>query len=882
MSRLSESLVIIAAALIPLLMGGAEALSADDEMERYLLDRGFDELLALYWEDELRTVQGTSRKDLVARLATVYGELLARSEDADTKARWEAKARALLPEMSETDSTALQLELIRVRYIPAERVAEEYRLRLVTEQQRADTAAALAELADELRRLDDILQDRIEHLARLASREGRRAEQAAETLADLSRLEAWASYYRGWSLYYLGLLENDPQPAYDAMLAFGRLLGARDNRLPNLLSFPSDQMRYEERARTALAVALCLSLRGEPNEAVRWLDKLEQSDDVPDSIREQLALRRLFILGNGGQWAAFARARQAIEEERPLTALEARLIAIVAFEWHRRQGDGRSLDEAAIALSRLGDAGELGHVLDLARRYGADALGTSGFVACYVKGLEAYQQARNAHAAQGGGDRPTTDERLATRYRVAIQHFRTAVQSADVSRFAQAVRSAHRHRALALYYAGRFEEAVDEFLLDAAYDDDRAAESLYLACGAVDAAIRASDAGPDLSVLRITRQSLFDQYLRRFPNGAHAAMVTIKKATTASLRVEDSVAMLLSVPAGTDAYETARRHASRYLWDQLQAVRPFEKPTIAQRYIEVAGALLSIDRERGEAGDAEAQALFVGRARRLIDAAMTFGLEDMLIARRIIAYLEFAVDQAWRGTSDLRPELIYRRVQVKSAEGDLTGAVSLALSCRSDHPASPYAVACTKRVFATALVAWRNPDNTARTEGSELVIRLGELLLSDFGGEAPAITGLGPAAVRSIAEAYVERSERDDAAQDRTRAAELYLSLIETGGAGAVTYVAAARLSEGKGDAQRALALWNEAVAQLDEGTERWFEAKYNVFRLLSASDASLAREAIAQYRVLRDGYGPEPWGSRIAQLAVHLGMQPEAEAVSP
>ena len=852
--------------------------SSDEKLDSYLQDRGFRELLALHWEEELTSLNGKKRSEMVSRLAGLYGELISDSQNKVTRSRWESKSRRLLPEMSETDAVALQLELIRSHYLPAEATAEKYRLRLIDS---GDVTSAITELkssADELASLNTLLDKRITQLAALAGREGKRAEQAARTLSSLSQLQTWVSYYLGWSRYYKAFLNGDDQTAYDAIVAFGSLLGASEGRSPSLVDFPRDQMRFEVKARAVIGVALCLSLRDEPNEAVRWLDFLESAEDLPESIKEQIPTRRLIILAHDGQWLAFANIRETLQNDNKLSPMLNRLIAVLALQWHVVHGDDQSLKEAGLALSRLGDAGELAHIIDISRIFGTDALGSRGFIANYVKGMDAFQRARGIHQRAGDDTRPSADPAVVRSYRPAVQYFRDALASEDADAFPDALRSARRQCGLALYYSSRFSEAADLFLADTGSRDEDSASSLYFAIISFEAEMKQTDSDTEKEKLRIALGKYIDQYKKLYPEGDHIADIRIKEATLLNLSSERSLALLLSVPRDADSYETARRQAARVLWQIYRRAEPFDKPGIARRYINIAYPLANADYEKAEAGDAQAASLFIGRARRILEASLTFGLEDTDTARSILALLHSAVENDWPSVPNLDTELIYRDVQVLTAENNLPAAVNVIIDNRPSVNTDKYVIAAT-RIVLKSLIITHPEEEQNQTETADLVVRLGEMLIDDMGGDAEAVIKLGPGLIKPLAEAHLYLYRNRGSAQDRTRTMQLLDRLISADQADAGSCVTAARLHEETGNQEQALELWTRAADLLTENSNRWLEAKYNLLRLLLAVHPQVARQVLAQYQVLYPELGPPPWGNKIRELINKLNNTSNTEA---
>ena len=55
-------------------------------------------------------------------------------------------------------------------------------------------------------------------------------------------------------------------------------------------------------------------------------------------------------------------------------------------------------------------------------------------------------------------------------------------------------------------------------------------------------------------------------------------------------------------------------------------------------------------------------------------------------------------------------------------------------------------------------------------------------------------------------------------------------------------------------------------------GSDAWFEARYQLIRLLAETDPDRARLVMRQHKALNPSYGPEPWGVKLRVLDLRLG----------
>ena len=87
-------------------------------------------------------------------------------------------------------------------------------------------------------------------------------------------------------------------------------------------------------------------------------------------------------------------------------------------------------------------------------------------------------------------------------------------------------------------------------------------------------------------------------------------------------------------------------------------------------------------------------------------------------------------------------------------------------------------------------------------------------------------------------------------------------------------------LSERLGDQAKALDCWRLLVAGVENGSDAWFEAKFHLIKILSATDPKRAREVMDQHKQFNPEYGPDPWGGMLKGLDAQLPAAPASQAV--
>ena len=196
-------------------------------------------------------------------------------------------------------------------------------------------------------------------------------------------------------MYYQAWLGGKRDTARAAEPLFAELLGAESpTPLPDDISV--DLRANESVARAILGMALCKSQSSSTATALAWMALLEDEHAFA-ALREEAPAWKLSILLDQGD---FVQVRTLLDElhqaQRELPLAWLRLIMVHALE-------SASTNRIAAELARqmvfeLAARGEFDQILDLATRYGVEAMGESGFALQFVRGVLDYQKARAAHS----------------------------------------------------------------------------------------------------------------------------------------------------------------------------------------------------------------------------------------------------------------------------------------------------------------------------------------------------------------------------------------------------------------------------------------------------------------------------------------------------
>lgn len=877
-TRLAAVLLAVCALVLPARAQNLVAPdSADSMVERYLQLHGLRQLQASLLRDRLSSATGDERQAIAERLGDVYAETLGDNIDPAQRQELERLSNELFQSVPGVDSFGLRIKLAKAQYLPVERSAERWRMGLADDAEKAEAQRVLGLVRDSFRELGRSLNARVEAFER-QRRRGTEVDQSviATQLAEAQSLRSSAYYYAGWSGYYLALLTERRDVAESAIRDLSWLLGAEGGSV-GLDRLGSALLSYEHVARAALAVGLCRSITGDHGGAITWMRTLSESTELHQSVRDQLFSREMDVLARAGRWEDL-KQHVAGGAERPLPVADARLLAVLSMSMPAR-GVADDANHTAQALAGMSIAdlvsrGEVGHVLDLLRRFGTLPIGGDGFIVRYVRGLLAYEEARTAHRAGGEDEsQPTSQAGVATRYGAAADLLRGAFDADDAPRFpAERVR-AGLTLGLSEYYRGHLLEAANrlEATASLATEPDRREEALWLAIVALD---QLATGGNEEA--RQRSEALGVVFMNEFPTTERAAILLLRRAEADDVDTERAIEVLFAVERDSPIYESARRHLGRLLYRTYRRAPAERRDAEAARFLGVAEELLELDEEDVRSGDektamAAAQAVVV-RVRQILDVVLSSPAPELARAERALDKLEQVANETGLSLSDLADELAFRRLQIAQARGqhDRVEELLTELTRRGGR----FARAADRLLYRDAIAAWARAG--AGGPEAERVVRFGGRILGtpdDPGDRLSDDALMGVADRVSQAAEYLWREDGDEAM--RALALRLTKQWFERGRWTEPMLRRLAATGESAGDKRAAFDAWNTLSAVYEESEIVWFEARYNALRLLIELDPQRGREAMLQHEVLFPSYGPEPWGEKLRALAARVRLLP-------
>lgn len=855
------------------------AQPADVQLERYLTDRGLDDLLAEHLVDKLGHVQGDERIAVAQQLGNLYIRLLDEASTDEDRTRWAGLATTLLRLVPEADSPDLRINLAKAAYMRAESVAERSRLHMVTPAELAqaervlrNVSSTFLELAQDAHQRARVLENRL--TAQLDESE---EDRITAELGHARQQRSLGFYYAGWSEYYLAFLTNDKGRAGKALRNFGWLLNAREGDEASFDRLQPDLLRYEHVARAAIGASLACVIQGRFTEAIAWLDSVDRSTDTSEGVRKQVFDRRITVLSAAHLWPDLElHIRRSRATSGPLPPLTARLLVVScldALEGPDGRGRSRELIRrlADVGFQDLISEGKVAHVLELVRTYGTEPLGETGFINQYIRGLRAMDRAKEAGEAAGESDTgPVQDRSVAALYREAATMLLESVEQSDARSFPDEQTKALVSAGQALYLAGDASRAADvlERAVSQAATPDQAEGALWLAVVALEGAVEAGDES-----LTPRRDQMVQLFLASYPGSERAAKLLMRPDTSALVTPEQAVDILLGVPPGSPNYLAARRQASQLLYRLYRKSTSADRTFAGERFLDVASQVLKLEQSDVRSGDVERAAKAskgaILHARQIADAALGLSPPDVERATAALDTLDRIAVYAAVDLDHLKPELAYRRFQIAMAQHDSAAADRWFQEIEAVD--GGYLKIAQRLMYRDAVKTWldRPTDSTA----ARSVVQFGRSILQTLENDSK-MANITNGVRDTVAEAggTVWAAEHDRTMLDL--AIEMDRKLIESGGATGRVLRRHARLLEQAGHKEQALDQWRRLVNGLDSGTDSWYEARYESIRLLRDVDRDRAIAALRQHIALFPELGPTPWAERFRELADSLGVE--------
>ena len=856
------------------------AAEGQDRAANWLEERGMFELLQLHLE-EARTAaagDGDLRDRLATRLASVYASLIEREQDDDRRAVLVGRARRLLADNSIEDAEALRLALLRTRYRSASSIIEKGRVDLSDLDAVGTAEQELESLARDLeiltRDLDLVIRRSDRGLDRAT---GIRVRQLDAEIEASRKMQLASALLEGWSLYYAGRALDDSDRLGRSQLAFGRVLQG-DEPVPGPEDISLDRQEFEYFASAVLGMAMTSAELVSHRGAAPWFDRLKSLRTHP-AILAAVPGWRLASAIDGEEFdAAEDQLRSMIamatrgDETDVLPTVWLRLAAVGGIRGSKDAAQASSAAAgrlAELALATLAARGELAQVVDLAERYGLDAVGRDGFAFRYVRGVGHYRAAVEARTAGRLTD-------AATGFAAAARELGAAVDESDAARFPEARAACLSLSGWSLLELGLAADAADAF--EAAAErtgGPRRADAMWGAIVALDRLV--VDGGAEAADAQARRDDLIERFLDGFPADDRAPSLVVRRITGRDDPSGGDLDVLLAVPQGHPTWEIARRRGAQAIYQQFREATTGGRAELGASFLDVADELLGRDRD--------ADAMFVDLRgadgvllRQAAEVASHEEVGDRNRGAGYFAQIELAMERGgFDEAPDLPNELEYRRLGMAIATDDFEDAMIRLdrLPVMTDTPeAVRWSRLGAQRLHRAAFQRMRNGEASLSVVRS--AVAAGERFIALVAGsetpieEALEDSSLLPVAA-SVAAARQAIFNADGDEENGRRALELYKSILVKRPRDGSVLEAGGELGVRLGENEFALECWRRLGSAAASGSDLWWKARCGLIGVLAETDPDRAREVLEQIRALHPELGPPTFRARLQELDIRL-----------
>jgi len=853
---------------------GLQPAPSSDNVAAWLDRHGLVRQLAVHLENQLPSVPASERPAYLLRMAELYAELLESEHQDESRKELERRGRSLLKKIgpNATSALLLRLALLRGAYRGAERLAELWRFRATQDQDEASIRLLFEQIITDLSKLNNEVSRELTAAERRLERASRRAASVeVDRVTQLRSLSREIQFLLGWSKYYVAWLGGPSQRLTEARSTFWSLLEPKQNYAAPEKVAKSD-LEVEYLARAVLGLALITSNTGQLEPSLKWLALLEH-EDVYEGVRNQVPTWWFIIqLEQGNYEIARDMLEQlqqaegtdefgAVADERSSRVTWLRMAAVAALAAEPQTEEGRKL--ARWAITELAAEGQMQSVLDLARRFGSDAMGSSGFAIEYVEGVIDYHDLREEH----GDEQPTEDPELRERYAQVAEQLRAASQSPDRVNYPEALVDCERLLAWSEYFQGQW--AVAALLFERVANQQRppvSADAHWMAIVCLDLLRKQSSDQVDMEHLA----SLVDSFLQLYPLDERSGQLVLHQALNESDISPASVDRLMNISYDSDVYDQAQRRAAQMLYQLFRESSMPQKLEYAAQYLTVALPLITEDAQNLNAISKLELDRLIARCRRVLDVALSSNVQRMTAARQALGILDLPQITAHVDLSDVADELNYLRLKERLLSGDFDQARDLATRLHEADPEGLWSRQAARLLFREAVE--RRASTTDSRDIDSDVMKYGARILEEYADEPDA---LKRPTVRQytieIARSALNVWNRSQEPEAGRLARELYGQLLEAYPRDRSFLRASALLEQSQGNSEKALAAWRRLLNGLPMDSDGWYEAKYQQIKILAELDPDAARDVMSQFKVLHPDMGSKTWAERFIELDAQL-----------
>jgi len=837
--------------------------NADSQVERFLTRLGLVDLQILHLEEIVyRDPPVAEQKKSARRLADLYaGRLMAAGEDAKEYQAVLKRIDALVAEVPEANTPALTVMLLQADYNRADALAARWIGDPADVAARDEARTILARIAPLLAAHAQQLEKDVERLTKEIDELDDSAKDARQTkereLRRLHGVARRASFFAGWSNYYLGLTTADAAVSKELFVTAAKTLRKFldiDEGEP-YKEVKAQWLGLETGTQSSAVIGLGLAEAAAGNlEGSRDCFKLLESPGVPPAVRDVAPYWYVQGLINAGRFdEALTYAKEQIDAfSGSTTQGKVSLCAALFRAGFARQGE--AAPEKARELGMLGITGltklrRFREIRRLMEKYEVTLDDESGF---FLQWLAGQQLFANAEKSKSQDD-----------YLAAAERLTAALASPEAGREVHSAARCRNTLGWCYFRVGRYAEAARQFeqavagLKGAAAD--AAVESAWMAFLsyrklAEDEPLRATSAVNVLTSIK-----------RDFPHHAYAkkADYHIAKLQKGAASPEATIRSLSRIKPDQPDYLSSRYELCNLYFQQWSKARdnPAKAKDAAAEVREAVDTYLFSARFPKAAADDDNQSRKLGCLLLVAETALGSDPADVKLAESFLSKAATTAPLLPDGDSSVsRYHYLALQLAKKTSDG----------SAAADHARWLSRNAAGSTYEASALIALaKSIDTEVKNASADRLSQLQQdgykvyRRLVDLWGDSKDIISSKKNA--RVANSKLAQYEYDTAryADAAARLEKILAVYPQDKG-----YLRRAALGHFKaGDYKRSLDHWRTLLRGLPEDSIDWYEAKYHQLACLSHVDKPLAGKVFRQFKLLHPELGPEAFREKFKGL---------------
>ncbi len=852
-----RSYVLLVIAFLHFMMPATLPISTvrgdDDELVTQFLDRlGLTDLEIVHlervvWEDLPKERQIA----LAKKLADLYAsELMTNAGDEEKSLDLLQRIQRLTQRVPQADTPALQVMLLQADYYHAESLVTEWIANPAYVEARDEASVILARITPELNEFQKQLNSQVDDLVDLIDsiEESDRRSAKEKELDRTQPVAGRATYFAGWSNYYLGLTKRE-SAATEFKVARDIFRRVLDIDSESYVDVDAEWLGLESTWRSRALIGLGLAEAAAGNlDASRTCFQLLEHASVPPEIQDQASywyVQGLLNAGKHGEAGTYAREKVAEWAGNATQGKVSLCVSLVraAYGDRSEQVSSEKADLGIIGLEGLARLGERRTVRQLMDKYDIRLPSGGGF---YLRWI-------NARRLLAAAERSKTPDD----YKAAVNALTAALAAPDANQHISSTGQCRYEMAWCHFQLGSYKEAGREYEQAVTglkvSDAQTAAQSAWMAFVSFQKLSKteprsAADAVNALKTLK-----------RDFPSHPHAkrADYYMKRIEQDSASPREAIDKLHEIKPGNPQYLAARYDICvliHQLWSR--ASTDGKSPASRELYAAVREYLATA---RDDADDGRKLKCCLLAA----DAALNGPRPDEPEAA---AFLDGASPLAQRlpPSNSLVAQYHYRRLQMAGRKGDdqarRTHADWLVQHAAGSMYEVPALVVSAKALDERLKTATDEQQKKAlHREAYAVYARL----VNREGNSVEALSARKNARIATSKLAYYasQLGRFDEAARHLGKLLAAYpkdKSYLRRAG---LAYFHAAKYD-------KSLPYWRTVLSGVSKSSDEWYEAKYYQLSCLFNNDPKTGEKVLRQFKLLHPDLGPPAWKDKFEGLA--------------